>query len=101
MYRNRYYKRGGSAGIYIRDTIEFEVCNDISKYDESIEHLWVEIQGKKKKSARLIGLFYQRSSENNKKIEWIEKLDSVLSIVKSMWNGVIMITGDSNIDLLA
>ena len=26
---------------------------------------------------------------------------SVLSIVKSAWNGTIMITGDSNIDLLA
>ena len=35
----------------------------MSKLDESIEHLWVVIQGKKKKSARLIGLFYQPSSE--------------------------------------
>ena len=70
----------------------------MSKLDESIEHLWVVIQGKKKKSARLIGLFYQPSFENNKKIELIEKLDSVLSIVKFMWNGVIMITGDNNIE---
>ena len=47
---------------------------------------------------------YQRvlpSSEYNKKPEWIEKLDSVLSIVKSRWDGNIMTTGDSNIDLLA
>ena len=43
---------------------------------------------------------YQPSSENNKKLECIEKLDSVLSIVKSTWNEN-MITGDSNIDLLA
>ena len=46
-------------------------------------------------------MFYQPSSENNKKLEWIEKLDSVLSIVKSNWNGNIMITGNSNIELLA
>ena len=46
-------------------------------------------------------MFYQPSSEYNKKPEWIEKLDSVLSIVKSKWKGNIMITGDSNIDLLA
>ena len=46
-------------------------------------------------------MFYQPSSEYNKKPEWIEKLDSVLSIVKSRWNGNIMTTGDSNIDLLA
>ena len=101
VYRNRDEKRGGGVGIYTRDMIEFKVRSDISKLDDSIEHLWVEIQGKKKNSACLIVVFYQPSSENNKKLEWIEKLDSVLSIVKSNWNGNIMITGDSNIDLLA
>ena len=100
-YRNRDEKRGGGVGIYIRDTIEFMIRNDISKLDESIEHLWVEIQGRKKNSACLIGVFYQPSSENTKKLEWIEKLDSVLSIVKSMYNGTVKITGDSNIGLLA
>ena len=81
-YRNRDEKRGGGVGIYIRDMIEFKVRSDISKLDDSIEHLWVEIQGKKKNSACLIVVFYQPSSENNKKLEWIEKLDSVLSVVK-------------------
>ena len=100
-YRDRDEKCGGGAGVYIRDTIEFEVCSDILKLDDSIEHLWVEIQGRKKNSACLIGIFYQPSSENNKKLEWLEKLDSVLSIVKSTWNGTVRITGDSNIDLLA
>ena len=100
-YRDRDEKCGGGAGVYIRDTIEFEVCSDILKLDDSIEHLWVEIQGRKKNSACFIGVFYQPSSENNKKLEWIEKLDSVLSIVKSTWNGKVRITGDSNIDLLA
>ena len=100
-YRDRGEKCGGGAGVYIRDTIEFEVCSDILKLDDSIEHLWVEIQGRKKNSACLIGVFYQPSSENNKKLEWLEKLDSVLSIVKSTWNGTVRITGDSNIDLLA
>ena len=100
-YRDRDEKCGGGAGVYIRDTIEFEVCSDILKLDDSIEHLWVEIQGRKKNSACLIGVFYQASSENNKKLEWLEKLDSVLSIVKSTWNGTVRITGDSNIDLLA
>ena len=100
-YRDRDEKCGGGAGVYIRDTIEFEVCSDILKLDDSIEHLWVEIQGRKKNSACLIGVFYQPISENNKKLEWLEKLDSVLSIVKSTWNGTVRITGDSNIDLLA
>ena len=100
-YRNRDEKRGEGGGIYVRDAIEFMVRNDISKLDESIEHLWVDIQGRKKNSACLIGVFYQASSENNKKLEWIEKLDSVLSIVKSTCNATVMIIGDSNIGLLA
>ena len=59
------------------EMIEFKVRSDISKLDDSIEQLWVEIQGT------------------------IKILDSVLSIVKSTWNDNIMITGDSNINLLA
>ena len=46
-------------------------------------------------------VFYQPSSEKNKKLEWIEKLDSPLSIVKSTWSGNIMITVYNNTDLLA
>ena len=56
-YQNRDEKRGGGVAIYVRDTIEFKVRNDITKLDQSIEHLWVEIQGRKKNSACLIGIF--------------------------------------------
>ena len=56
-YRNWDKKRGGSVGIYNRDTIEFKVRGDVSKLDESIEHLWAEIQGRKKNSACLICVF--------------------------------------------
>ena len=58
-YRNRDKKRGGGKGIYVRDTMKFKVYNDIWKLDESIEHLWVGIQGRKKNSACLIVVFYQ------------------------------------------
>ena len=36
------------VGIYIRNVIEVKVRNDILKLNESIEHLWVEIQERKK-----------------------------------------------------
>ena len=57
-YRNRDEKRGGGVGIYIRDTTEFKVRNGISKLDESVEHLWVGIQGRKINSACLMSGFY-------------------------------------------
>ena len=47
------------------------------------------------------GVVYQPSSENAKKIEWIEKIDSVLSSIKSTWDSTIILTGDTNIDLLS
>ena len=68
-YRNRDEKRGGGVEIYIRNTMGFKVRNGISKFNESIGHLRVEIQGKQKNSACLIDIFYQLSSENNKKIK--------------------------------
>ena len=38
-YRNRDEKRGWGVGIYIRDTLEFKVSDDMSNLDESTEHL--------------------------------------------------------------
>ena len=57
-YRNREEKRSGGVGIYIRDTIQFKLRSDISKLDVSIEHLWIEIQERKKNSVGLIGVPY-------------------------------------------
>ena len=77
-YRNRDEKSGGGIRIYIRDTTEFKVGSNISKLDDSIECLWVEIHGRKKNSACLIGVFYQPSSENNKKRHGWKKLDCII-----------------------
>ena len=72
-YRNRDEKRGGGAGIFIRVTIEFKVV--VTYRNQMIQ---LNIYGSN--SACLVGVFYQPSSENNKKRTWIEKLDSVLSV---------------------
>ena len=80
--RNRDEKRGGGLGVYIKDSITYKFRNDIISLDDSLEHLWVDVKGKNKKSPYLIGVVYQPSSENAKKIEWIEKVDAVLSSIK-------------------
>ena len=100
-YRNRDEKRGGGVGVYIKDCITYKIRNDIISLDDSLEYLWVEVKGKNKKSPYLIGVVYQPSSENAKKIEWIEKIDAVLSSIKSTWDGTISLAGDTNIDLLS
>ena len=42
---------------------------------------------------------YQPSSEDAKKIEWIEEVDSVLSSIKITGKTSIILAGDTNIDL--
>ena len=88
-YRIRDKKSGGGVGFISEiDRIQGnQKLDDETKLDELIEHLWVKIQGRKKNCGCLIGIFYQPSSGNNKKIEWTEKLDPVLTVVKSTWNG--------------
>ena len=79
----------------------YKIRNDIISLDDCLEHLWVYVKGKNKKSPYLIGIVYQQSSENAKKIEWIEKIDAVLSSIQSIWDSTIILTGDTNIDLLS
>ena len=100
-YRNRDEKIGGGVGVYIKDCITYKIRNAIISPDDSLEHLWVEVKGKNKKSLYLIGIVYQPTSKNAKKIEWIEKIDAVLSSIKSTWDSTIILTGDTNIDLLS
>ena len=73
-YRNIDKRRSGSLGVSIKTCITYKIRNDIIGLDDSLEHLWVEIKGKNKKSPNLIRVVYQPSSEKAKKIECIEKL---------------------------
>ena len=59
------------------------------------------VKGENKKSPYLIGVVYQPSSETAKKIEWIEEIDAVISSIKSTSDSTIILTGDTNIDLLS
>ena len=82
-------KQGGGVGVYIKDYITYKIRNDIISLNDSLEHLWVELKGKNKKSPNLIGVVYQ-PPENAKKIEWSETIDAVLSSIKSTWDSIII-----------
>ena len=49
----------------------------------------------------MIGVVSQPSSKNAKEIEWIEKIDAVLSSIKSAWDSTIILKGETNVDLLS
>ena len=67
-YRNKDEKRDGGVDVYIKDCFTYKIRNDIISLKDSLRHLWVEVKGKNKKSHYLIGVVYQPSSENAKKI---------------------------------
>ena len=92
--------RGGGVGFYIRENIKYKVRKDLEKIDNSIEHQWIEICGKNKNSSYLIGAVYQPSSDDRDKQVWIEKFDNLISKIITKWDGIIFITGDTNINLL-
>ena len=92
--------KGGGAAIYIQDHLEFKTRTDIINIDTSIEHAWVEVKGKNKNSSFLVGCVYQPSSVETEKRDWCEKLDNLLSQIYVKWDGIIILTGDFNIDLL-
>ena len=65
------------------------------KIDGSIEILWSELRGRNKNTPFLTGVVYQPE-----KLVWLEKFEYILSEVYTKWNGVIILAGDLNIDLL-
>lgn len=99
-YKNRDNRRGGGVGFYLKEGISYKVRNDIRKLDESIENLWLEIKGKNKNSSYLFGSFYQPCSVESEKREWLDKLDNLLLKIMSKWDGIVILTGDMNIDMI-
>ena len=67
-YKNRDERQGGGVGLYKKDTIKFKERQDLSKLDETIEHMWIEFQGKNKNKNYLVGVFYQPRLEDKEKL---------------------------------
>ena len=81
--------------------MSFNVRHDLGKLDESIEILWIEVQGSNNKNAPVVtGVVYQPSSNETEKLVWLEKSERILTGIYIKWSGVMIIAGDFNIDLL-
>ena len=81
-----------------KDTIKYKEWQDLSKLDETVEHMWIECRGKNKNKNYLVGVFYQPCPEDKEKLIGIKKLGTILSAITATWNKTIAIAGDTNID---
>ena len=86
-YANRDNKRGGGAGVYIKETFTYTERKDIINLDKSIEHYG--------------SIFYQPSSIEHEKREWLDHFEEIIAHASLKWNGVTIVAGDFNIDLMA
>ena len=90
-FRNRDSIRGGGVGAYIKDSIKYRRRKDIV-----IPSL--NIYGRNKHSQLLLGTKY-RSSRILSKQEWLQQMEDLLTDLTTSWNGLLILTGDFNIDL--
>ena len=99
-YTNRDNKQGGGVGVYIRETFTYTEHKDIINLDKSIENYWLEVSGLNKNSSCLVGIFYQPSSIEQEKREWLDHFEEIIAHASLKWNGVTIVAGDVNIDLI-
>ena len=100
IFKNRTNKRGGGVGFYIKDQLEYKIRKDLTSKQEPLEVLLIEIRGRNKNSPTLICIAYQPSSIEAEKLEWLEKFEALMTDIYTPWKGALILTGDSNIDLL-
>ena len=90
----------GSIVFYIKDNIPFKTRNDLTKNIVSMEFTFIELHGGNKNTSYLVAVVYQPNPYESDKSLWIENFETLLSEVTTKWDGVIIITGDINIDLI-
>ena len=83
---------------YIRKSMAVKKSNDITSHDNTIENMWMEVKGKY--DSFLLAVLNQSSSTVADERTWLAKIDSLLAYVSTIWTDPIIITGDTNIDLL-
>ena len=98
--KNRDERRSGDVGMYIRDTIMYHLRKDIMRLDPDLERLWIKVKGRNKNHSYLVASIYQPKSDQTSKDAFIDQLETLLAQINNIWNGPIIIGGDTNIDTL-
>ena len=90
---------GGGVGAYIKESLKFKRRSGIEKIEPELEHIWLEIDGNNKHSKLLLGVMYCSNRMQDYQT-WLAKTENLISQLNIYWDGLFMIMGDFNIDLL-
>ena len=95
--KTRNNKHGGGVGMYISNTLDFKVRDDLSTFHEEIlESLFIELRFKGKKS-KIVGVIYRPPNNTFNKFE--ENLTKTLECLNNEGKETYLI-GDYNLDIL-
>ena len=81
------------------DTIKCKRRKDIESRYPEMEHLWFKVEGRNRHSNLLIRTVYISTLMLGTK-EWLTQLENMLSELTISWDGLLVLTGDMNIDIL-
>ena len=98
-FQNREGIRGGGVGVYIKENINYKRRCDIENAHPELEHLWIEVPGRNKYSRPLVGVIYN-SERMLGPSDWLNSLENLLGCLTVYWDGMLILTGDINIDML-
>ena len=96
-------KKGGGLGFYITKNISFKTRNDLRKNIVNMEVMFIELHGRNENTTSikyLVAVAHQPSTYESDKLLWLENFETLLSEVTTKWDGVIITTGDINVDLI-
>ena len=91
--------RGGGVGVYIKENINYKRRRDIENAHPELEHPWIEVSGRNEYSRALVGVIYN-SERMLSPSDWLNSLKNLLGYLTVYWDGMLMLTGDTNIDML-
>ena len=72
----------------------------MTKNTVNMEVKFIKLHGRNKNTPYLVAVAYQPSPYESDKLLRLENFETLLSEVTTKWDGVIIITGDINIDLI-
>ena len=72
-------KRGGGAGFYVKEQLQYKVRTDLTRNYTDLEILVVEIHVRNKNTPTLVCAVYQPSSIEVEKLEWLKKFEHFLA----------------------
>ena len=75
------------------------VVQTLNSYIPDLEVLWLEVPGRNTNSKLLLGTIY-RSERIMPTQQWLDTIESLLIDIITTWDGLLILMGDMNIDLM-